>query len=289
MKCRTFIQGVFLAFIIGGLIVPLRAQSLPFLQIAVDSRSAAMGEVQLASPGQAMTIFTNPAGLASVSGLQLATTATNWLLDLRQYGGAAAVPIAGVGTVGLSTVWMDYGTFDRTIPSAGAPDGYRTTGTFSVAEYAVGLAYARPVTPQWFVGGQVKVVGQRLPAGGLESGNAGQTFFLGDVGTIYTPGWHDLRVGLAATNLARTPGIPEAASGSGCSSGAAIAWARTCPASPPGWASPCPSRACTCGPTMPTARSVNTSAPYTGLPSGCRWSKTGAALSELKHRHLRAG
>lgn len=208
MKSRPFTKYVLLFLITGGLVLPLRGQTLPFLGIDVDSRAAAMGGTQLASAGQAMTLFTNPAGLATVSGLQFATTATNWLLDIQHYGGVAAYQVDGFGTMGVSTVWMDYGTFDRTVPATKSPEGYLKEGTFSVAEYAVGLAYARPLTSRWFLGGQVKMAGQRLPTGGNASatltGISQHQFLLFDFGTIYTPGWHDMRIGFTMRNLTRS-------------------------------------------------------------------------------------
>ena len=152
---RRMLFVVALGWFLGGS-YSLSGQDAPsFLEIGMDSRTAAMGGSQLAGTGTAMTLFTNPAGLGSLQHLQASTTVTDWFLDIRHFGGALAVPVDGMGTFGLSTVWMDYGAFDRTVPALGSVEGYTTEGTFQVAEYAVGLAYARPVTPHLQLGGQL--------------------------------------------------------------------------------------------------------------------------------------
>lgn len=197
---------------------PLRASDpgvsgFPFLKIDVENRSAAMGGTQLSSATTAMAVFTNPAVVARTNGLHVATGMTNWIADIRQFNGAVTFTSNSLGTFGISGVWMDYGSFTRRYAAEGSGGGfinggYLEGGSFSVAEYALGLVYARPVTQHWQVGAHLKYAGQRLPAAmeGEGAANGGtldrnRNGLLLDVGTVYYPGFHDLRFGVAMKNM----------------------------------------------------------------------------------------
>jgi len=185
----------------------------PFLGIDADNRSAALGGTQLNAANSAMAAFTNPAVLANTNGFNVATGLANWIADIRHYSGAITYNIGSKGTFGLTGIWMDYGSFTERYSSESnggsfVNSGYVEGRTFSVAEYAIGLAYARPVTKNWQMGVHVKYAGQNLPSAlnststvNDETTDRSRSGLLLDVGTVYYPGLADLRFGASIQNL----------------------------------------------------------------------------------------
>lgn len=189
---------------------------MPFLRIDVSPRNAAMGGAQIGVVGDAMDMFGNPAGMARVEGLSLASSVTNWIVDTKLYGAGAAYHLGNAGVFGVGLVWMDYGTFTRTVPVLGADidptlrnKGYMENGTFSVKEYAAGLSYARQISDRFAVGGQLKYATQNLgdvviydefEGKNVNVSNSVNNIAL-DFGTVYYTGFKDLRFGMSFRNF----------------------------------------------------------------------------------------
>jgi hypothetical protein len=188
---------------------------MPFLKIDPNPRTSAMGGTQIGTGGTAMAMFGNPAGLAAVNGLDVTSAVTNWIVDIKHYSGGAAYNLGNLGTFGVGFVWMDYGTFTKTTPVLGTADpalrnqGYIDEGDFTVSEYAVGISYARQISSQFSVGGQIKYATQDLgniviydefEGENVEVGNKVNNVIL-DFGTIYYPGFKDLRFGMSFRNF----------------------------------------------------------------------------------------
>ena len=132
-----------------------------FLKIDVGSRIAAMGGTHASVSGTALDMFANPAGLALVQGFDVMASSNSWIADISHYGLGAAYNLGNVGTFGLNLVWMDYGEFTRTVPVDDL-QGFANLGTFNVNEFAIGLSYARRISSQFFVGGNIRYAEQDL-------------------------------------------------------------------------------------------------------------------------------
>lgn len=187
---------------------------MTFLKIDVGSRIASMGGTNASVEGSANDMFANPAGMAFVEGFDATTTVTNWIADIKHYGGGAAYTLGNIGTFGVSFVAMDYGDFTRTVPYEGADpvkrnQGYLDLGTFQVNEIAIGLAYARQITSQFYIGGHVRHVSQDLGEVTIYDELQGQNIdsdwqvsnIAFDFGTMYYTGWKDLRFGMSLRNF----------------------------------------------------------------------------------------
>jgi hypothetical protein len=187
---------------------------MPFLKIDVGSR-VGMAGTQLGYLGDAESQFFNPAGMAAVERFDASASMSNWIADIKHYGVAAAYNAGTLGVFGISAIWMDYGEFRETIPYVGEDPtslnkGYVDVGTFTISEYAVGVSYARPITSQFYVGGQMKYAKQDLGNITIEDEITGQPVdransvnnLVLDFGTIYYPGWKDLRFGVSLRNFA---------------------------------------------------------------------------------------
>lgn len=189
---------------------------MPFLKLDVSPRTAAMAGVQVGAVGDALNMFSNPAGIARVDGLELASSVTNWIVDTKLFGVGAAYNMENVGVFGVGLIWMDYGSITKTIPVTGAGSdpalrnqGYITDGEFTVSEYALGISYARHISSQFAVGGQIKYAYQNLgdvliydefEDENLTRSNSVNNIAL-DFGTVYYTGFKDLRFGMSFRNF----------------------------------------------------------------------------------------
>jgi hypothetical protein len=102
---------------------------------------------------------------------------------------------------------MDYGSFTRTATTAASRDGYTMDGTFSVAEYALGLAYAQPIAARFSLGAHLQYAAQHLPQAQATAGNKTTDQLVVNLGAVLRPGWKQLRFGahLQQGGLAQQP------------------------------------------------------------------------------------
>lgn len=217
------IYSVFISLILIGCfaVSTLHAQpvkygqaGMKFLTIDVSSRIAAMGGTAVGVTGDASAMFSNPAGLSTIQGLDAMTSMTNWIADIKHFGAGVAYGFGNLGTFAISLVSMDYGDLKRTVPYSGYDPaeravGYTDLGTFNVSEYALGLSYARQVMSQFFVGGSVKYASQDLGSVVILDQYLGEernvenklNSLAFDFGTLYYPGFKDLRFGVSIRNF----------------------------------------------------------------------------------------
>jgi len=190
---------------------------MQFLKLDVGGRSAGMGSANSAITNDVTSMFSNLAGLSFVQGLEVAMNQTNWIADIKHYGGGVAYGFENWGTFGVSLVYMDYGTFRETRPYEGTTDpelmkkGYEDLGEFEVGEYAIGLSYGRRISNQFSIGAQIKYAKQDLFESlmwhefyqkELVVENV-ETVTAFDFGTLYFTGWKDLRIGMSIRNFSR--------------------------------------------------------------------------------------
>ena len=193
----------------------LAQAGMPFLQIAPSADVAALGGAYVAITGRATSVFSNPAGLGMLEGGDITAGYTDWIADIKLYSMTAAYRVGNIGVIGVNLISMDYGTLKATRPwqTTDDPslrnDGYISLGNFSVSEYAVGLSYARPITAQFYVGGNVRIAQQDLGStdiinaltGDIENTDNALNNIVFDFGTLYYPGFHDLRFGASLRNF----------------------------------------------------------------------------------------
>ncbi len=187
--------------------------TMTFLNIDPVARSVGMGSAATCLDGNTGALFHNLAGLAAVSGVALSVHHTDWLVETKQYAFGLVYGTKNWGTFGSSLIVMDNGDIPRTIPDASS-QGYHYDGTFSVIQLAVGVAYARRITDQFSVGGQLKYVLQDLgPTDIMSQTGVSNYDTLHDVqnrasrvaldfGTMYYPGFKDFRLGISLRNFA---------------------------------------------------------------------------------------
>jgi len=191
------------------------AQSLmPFLELEIGARPVAVGGAFITVSGDPSSLFWNPAGLADVRGRDVFFSHTSWIADIGYNAAAVNLNLGDVGSFGLTALIMDYGAFYATTvdPNPANWRGYNDEGTFTVSEYEFGLGYARRLTDQFSVGGQVKYAYQQLGSSTVYSfpGTPFQTIskqpnrttaIVYDLGTLYYFGFKSLRFAMTLTNF----------------------------------------------------------------------------------------
>ena len=141
------------------------AQSgMTFLAVSLGARESAMADASVAAVEGVQGLMHNPGAITELSGFGLTFNQVKWIADTDIYGVGIAYGSKRFGTLGLDVVYMDYGTIigtqrvDKSINSR----GFAITGGLNVDEYAVGLAYAYPVSDRFSFGAKVKYIHEDL-------------------------------------------------------------------------------------------------------------------------------
>lgn len=137
---------------------------MTYLSISLGARESAMGDASVASVRGIQGMFYNQATLTQIEQFAVIVNSVNWLADTKIYGVAAAYSFGQYGTIGLDLVYMDYGDIIGTQRVDASVDsrGFITTGNVNVEDYAVGIAYAYPVSAKFSFGGKIKIVHENL-------------------------------------------------------------------------------------------------------------------------------
>ena len=91
-------------------------------------------------------------------------SSNKWIADINHYTmGISVKPFNGdYGVLGFTLQYVDYGTFIGTVVDKSVEQGYRETGLFKLNSRALGVGYAKELTDQFSVGGQIRMAWQDL-------------------------------------------------------------------------------------------------------------------------------
>lgn len=128
-----------------------------FLRLGGGARAAGMGEAFTAICDDASSMYYNAGGMASVSGVELEFTHTEWIQDIRFEQITVLNEMFG-GTAGVSFTGLYYGEMDRygDYPSI-VPDG-----TFAPYDMAISAGYAMDFLPNLSAGVVAKVIYEKI-------------------------------------------------------------------------------------------------------------------------------
>lgn len=190
--------------------------AMPFLARGAGARLMAMGDAGIALTGDASALFYNPAGIAHVENRSVMLGSMAWLLDTQIHSGAFAINLGPLGVFGFSGMFYDYGApIQGTEIDARVEAGYRDTDELNPVEFMFGIGYARRISDQFAIGGQVKYAYQDLLGGGKKTRIAYQEagvwkqeehdvkmgVLAFDIGTIYNTGFRDLMLAMSFRNF----------------------------------------------------------------------------------------
>ena len=188
----------------------LAQSTMNFLVVGHSSKASSMGEAFTSTGLGVESIFYNPAGLTDMTGqFEAAVNYTTLIADINYLSGVLAYNLGDYGVVGLHVLTVDYGVIHATSlltkdEQSFYPLGYKDLGEMSnVNAYSVGLSYAKAITNQFSIGGNVKIAGQNLGVSYLQSGakdnNATKLVF--DAGVLYKTGYKSFRFGMSLRNF----------------------------------------------------------------------------------------
>ena len=200
-----------------------RAQtSMKFLSTSMNARASGMASAYTSIETQAQAMFYNPSTMARMDGSVSASGGMiQWIADINYNAGAIAFkPFKGkYGVFGFNLVSVDYGDIMRTVVSDNE-QGYEEVGTFSPNALSIGMGYARAITNQFSVGGNVKYVYQDLGSVGSSPAEAGGYNTKGytagvvavDFGVHYNTNWNSLNFAMSVRNFSPEVSFYEEAS-----------------------------------------------------------------------------
>ena len=179
---------------------------MKWLSIPIGARGAALGNAYTAGTPDAAAMFWNPAGLALVEKNHVFFNRTQWIADINLNAAAVSFKLGGIGTIGISFMSVDWGTFKGT-QFTGGLELFERTGEFSPEDFAVGISFSRQISDKFIVGGSVKILHEDLH-GGFEGTRENYTYYDGqlnavafDFGTLFYTGYKDLRFGVSIQNI----------------------------------------------------------------------------------------
>ncbi|MCU0427483.1 MAG: PorV/PorQ family protein [Candidatus Kapabacteria bacterium] len=183
-----------------------------FLRNDASARAAGLAGSFVAVHDDPVSLFYNPAGLASAEDNQISVTFFKHVGDinsgfvvyntsLQTLGVQSSSPVAK-GSVAIGANYVNYGSFQR-LDRNGAPTG----SGFSGGDVAISLAYANELDSNWFYGVAVKYVNNRLD-------NASAGAIAVDAGMLYRIPKANVNIGLSVLNagaqIATVNGAQEA-------------------------------------------------------------------------------
>jgi hypothetical protein len=202
----------------------LSAQSvMKFLNISIGARAAGMGDSFINNGDDISVAFWNPAGIGQINGFNTMVEMNRWISDVSQYSFVASKDIGDLGVFGVTFTMMDYGeihgtTIDLVSAGSGAFE-YIETGNVSVSNFALGLVYARAISNQFSIGGQVRYVYSGLGSNLIQSTGSPEKLdnnlsaLAFDLGTRFNTEFKDLTFSMSLRNFSGEVRYPRMSQG----------------------------------------------------------------------------
>jgi hypothetical protein len=165
---------------------------MQFLKISPDARGMSLGGGAVAITNDVSAMYWNPAGITDVDTgkVNLQLSHTRYFGDISSSFGGAVIKAGPLSYVGIQVFSMNYGTMDETTEF----ESKGTGRTFSVANYLIGLTYAKVLTNSFSFG-----VNAKFAQEGFAGVNVNNVLF--DLGLKYNIGVQHARFGINFSNF----------------------------------------------------------------------------------------
>jgi hypothetical protein len=188
----------------GALNADQGSTAASFLKLQTGPRAIAMGESFAGLADDVNAIQYNAAGLGFLKDKELTFMHATWFEDIFYDHIAFEWPIKDIGTVALSGVYVNLGSFDGTT-TACPTCPIVSTGQFTASDMWVGLSYARAIVPYLSAGLTVKMLSETIAS----TGSSGVAV---DVSALYLTPIKGLSAGVNFQNLGPSLGSQQASS-----------------------------------------------------------------------------
>ncbi|MBI9071750.1 MAG: PorV/PorQ family protein [Melioribacteraceae bacterium] len=162
----------------------------PFLNMAYGPKAISMGGAFVATANDASAMFWNPAGLSRQVSSSAMFSQSKWIADIDYNWAGAMINLDGMGTLGLSIIYLDYG--DMEVTTLSEQDG--TGQMFSANDMSLSLSYAYNLTDRFSIGGNVKYIEQNI-------WNSSASTMAVDLGVLFISDIYGLRIGASISNF----------------------------------------------------------------------------------------
>lgn len=160
-----------------------------FLKIGVDPRAAAMGNAFAAMDGDLSSVYWNPAGLATIKGIETMFVNSSWVAGIDFNYAAVAINLHNAGVLGLALTSLRIP--EDMVRTVEKPDG--TGEFFRAGDLALTLTYAKKLTNNFSLGGNVKFISQNI-------WHSYATAYAADLGALFITPFNNIRLGASITN-----------------------------------------------------------------------------------------
>ncbi len=160
-----------------------------FLKIGVDPRGAAMGNAFSAMDGDVSSMYWNPAGVATIGGIETMFVNSNWLVGIDFNFAAVAVNLKSAGVLGI-------GLTSLRVPEAQVRTVEKPEGTgeyFNANDLSLNLTYAKKLTNNFSLGGNIKFIRQNI-------WHAEASSIAADLGALFITPFRHIRLGASLSN-----------------------------------------------------------------------------------------
>jgi hypothetical protein len=161
----------------------------PFLNIGMGPRAVSMGGAFVATANDVTALYWNPAGASRTEFNGAEFSHANWFANIN-YNWAGAMFNTGLGTVGLSLTYLDYGSLEVTTLSE--PEG--TGEYFNPKDLSLALTYAFNLTDKFSIGANIKYVNEKI-------WNSSASAIAADLGVLFLSNIYGLRIGATISNF----------------------------------------------------------------------------------------
>lgn len=162
----------------------------PFLNIGIGPRAVSMGGGFSATANDVTALYWNPAGISRTEYNEAMFAHTSWFADITFNWAGAKINLGGLGAVGLSVTYLDYGEMEVT--TLREQDG--TGEMFTAKDMAIALSYAYNLTDRFSIGGSVKYVNQSI-------WNSSADAVAFDIGTLFYSEIFNMRIAATISNF----------------------------------------------------------------------------------------
>ena len=160
-----------------------------FLKIGVDARASAMGNAFTAMKGDISSMYWNPAGLTSIGRMETMFMNSSWLAGIQFTHAAFAINLNAAGVIGFSMTSLSVP--EDMVRTVEKPNG--TGEYFDAGDLAMNFTYARKLTDQFSIGGNIKYIRQNI-------WHASASSVAADLGALFITPFNGIRLGASLSN-----------------------------------------------------------------------------------------
>ncbi len=162
----------------------------PFLGIAVGPRGVALGGAYVAIANDASALYYNPGAISQPGFSQVLVSHTAWLVGTKFDWIGVMLNLGDGNAIGVNVTQLNYG--EEMLTTESNQNG--GDATWTAADLAVGLSYARNLTDKFSIGGTAKYIQMKI-------WNESASSMAVDVGLKYKTDFNGLTIGMSISNF----------------------------------------------------------------------------------------